>query len=85
MAADRLLRVLAALTDGDGPWSAVRLCVACPEIVGVDAAGVMQMSGDIRRGSLCSTDQVSHLIEELQYTLGDGPCVDAYQHYNVVI
>jgi hypothetical protein len=39
----------------------------------------MLMSGDIRQGSLCSTDEVSHLIEDLQYTLGEGPCVDAYQ------
>jgi hypothetical protein len=41
-------------------------------------AGVMLMSEDIRRGSICSTDAVSSLIEELQYSLGEGPCVDAY-------
>jgi hypothetical protein len=44
----------------------------------------MLMSGDIPRGSLCTTDEVSHLIEELQYTLGEGPCVDAYQQDAVV-
>jgi GAF domain-containing protein len=43
------------------------------------------MSGDVPRGSLCSSDPVSHLIEDLQYTLGEGPCVDAYQHNKVVI
>ena len=42
------------------------------------------MSGDIPRGSLSSTDDVSQLIEELQYTLGEGPCVDAYQQERVV-
>jgi hypothetical protein len=84
MAGDRLLRVLAALTDGDGSWSSVRLCSACPAIVGVDGAGVMLMSGDVRRGSLCCSDEVSHLIEDLQYTLGEGPCVDAYQQDVVV-
>jgi hypothetical protein len=83
--ADRLLRILSALTDGQEPWSSVRLCAAFPAIVGVDGAGVMLMSGDIRRGSLCSTDEVSHLIEDLQYTLGEGPCVDAYQQDIVVI
>jgi GAF domain-containing protein len=50
----------------------------------VNGAGVMLMSGDIPRGSLCTTDQVSQLIEELQYTLGEGPCVDAYQQDQVV-
>jgi GAF domain len=44
----------------------------------------MLMSGDIPRGSLCTTNEVSHLIEELQYTLGEGPCVDAYQQGRVV-
>jgi hypothetical protein len=44
----------------------------------------MLMSGDIPRGSLCSSNKVSQLIEELQYTLGEGPCVDAYQQDRVV-
>jgi hypothetical protein len=44
----------------------------------------MLMSGEIPRGSLCSSDEVSRLIEELQYTLGEGPCVDAYQQDKVV-
>ncbi|HUL25737.1 MAG TPA: GAF and ANTAR domain-containing protein [Streptosporangiaceae bacterium] len=50
----------------------------------MNGAGVMLMSGDIPRGSLCTTDEVSQLIEELQYTLGEGPCVDAYQQDQVV-
>jgi len=54
-------------------------------MVGVSGAGVMLMSGDIPRGSLCSSDPVSHLIEDLQYTLGEGPCVEAYQQDKVVI
>jgi hypothetical protein len=65
-------------------WSSARLCGVCPGIVGVNGAGVMLMSGDIPRGSLCTTDEVSQLIEELQYTLGEGPCVDAYQQDKVV-
>ena len=65
-------------------WSSARLCGACAGIVGVSGAGVMLMSGDIPRGSLCTTDGVSELIEELQYTLGEGPCVDAYQQDKVV-
>jgi GAF domain-containing protein len=52
--------------------------------MGVSGAGVMLMSGDIPRGSLCTTDEVSHLIEDLQYTLGEGPCVDAYRQDKAV-
>jgi hypothetical protein len=84
MAADRLHRILATLADGGEAWSSGRLCQACPAIVGVNGAGLMLMSGDIPRGSLCATNAVSHLIEDLQYTLGEGPCVDAYRHDSVV-
>src|SRR5580700_7714559 len=85
MAEDRLGRILAALSAaGADSWSSVGLCAVCPHIIGVDGAGVMLMSGDIPRGSLCTSNAVSHLIEELQYTLGEGPCVDAYQKDLVV-
>ena len=80
MAGDRLLRILAELgAEGKG-WSAARLCAVCPQIVGVTGAGVMLMSGDVPRGSLCATNEVSQLIEELQFTLGEGPCMDAYHN-----
>jgi hypothetical protein len=39
----------------------------------------MLMWGDIPGGSVCTTDAVSDLIEQLQYALGEGPCVDAYR------
>src|SRR5271165_7316680 len=84
MPAERLRRILAALADGGDAWSSARLCAACPAIVGVQGAGIMLMSGDRPRGSLCTTDRVSHLIEELQYTLGEGPCMDAYRQDEVV-
>src|SRR5580698_9470396 len=84
MAGERLHRVLAALSSGDDVWSASRLCGVCPGLLGMTGAGVMLMSGDIPRGSLCATNDVSHLIEDLQYTLGEGPCVDAHTHGRVV-
>ena len=84
MAGDRLSRIVAALSAGGDGWSSARLCAVCPGVVGVTGAGVMLMSGDIPHGSLSSTDDVSQLIEELQYTLGEGPCVDAYQQDSVV-
>ena len=84
MTGDRLGRILAALSAEGDAWSSARLCATCTGIVGANGAGVMLMSGDIPRGSLCTTNAVSHLIEELQYSLGEGPCVDAYQQDKVV-
>jgi GAF domain-containing protein len=45
----------------------------------------MLMSGDLPQGSLCTTNSVSNLIDELQFTLGEGPCIDAYHHDRVVL
>ena len=84
MAGERLSRILAALSDGGEAWSSARLCEVCRGIVDVSGAGVMLMSDDMPRGSLCATGEVSQLIEELQYTLGEGPCVDAYHQDEVV-
>ena len=38
----------------------------------------MLMNEELPRGSVCTTDEVSALIEQLQYQLGEGPCVDAH-------
>jgi hypothetical protein len=84
MAGDRLHRILTELAAEGDAWSVARLCVVGPRITGMTGAGVMLMSGDVPRGSLCATNEVSQLIEELQYTLGEGPCVDAYQQDQVV-
>jgi GAF domain-containing protein len=86
MPPDRLSRILAELAaEGDGRWSSARLCDATRDIVGVSGAGVMIMSGDLPGGSLCTTNDVSNTIEELQYTLGEGPCVDAFHERRVVL
>jgi len=80
MPSDRLLRILARLrTEGDGePGDVPRLCEVCADLLQMSGAGIMLMSGDTPRGSVCSSNAVSALIEELQFTLGEGPCVDAY-------
>jgi hypothetical protein len=84
VADDRLGRIMTALSAGNGAWTAARLCETCPEIAGVTGAGVMLMSGDVQRGSLSASDEVSRLVEDLQYTLGEGPCVDAYRQDRVI-
>jgi len=76
---------LASLSGGAGARSSARLCEVTRDVVGVSGAGIMLMSGDVPRGSLCTTDEVSGLIEDLQHTFGEGPCVDAYRQDRVVI
>jgi hypothetical protein len=76
---DRQARILARLVDVvTGEMETARLCEVCREVTGTTGAGIMLMSGDAPVGSLCTTDATSALIEDLQYSLGEGPCVDAF-------
>ena len=80
------VRILARLAgDGAPELETKRLCEVCAEVTGMSGAGIMLMSGDVPRGSVCTTDDVSALIEQLQYALGEGPCVDAYHQDRPVL
>lgn len=82
----RLLRILSKLQDADPVGTApARLCQVCADVMAMTGAGIMLMSGSVVRGSVCSSNRVSSLIEDLQYTLGEGPCVDAYQQDQPVL
>ena len=72
------------LGDGSG-FTTGRLCQVCADVTGVTGAGIMLMAGDVAQGSVCTTDTVSALIEQTQYDLGEGPCVDAYRQDRPVL
>ena len=86
MAGDRLLRILVELSS---EWTSeaepARLCEVCANISLMSGAGIMLMTGDTNQGSVCSSNPVSALIEELQFTLGEGPCVDAHRDDRPVV
>jgi GAF domain-containing protein len=54
------------------------LCVASAAAIGVAGAGVILMSGGRALGNVCVSGSMTAAAEEVQYTLGEGPCVDAY-------
>ena len=54
-----------------------RLCSACVSGTGVDGGGVSVFSTMGAPVFLHATDATSRTIEDLQFTLGEGPCVDA--------
>ncbi len=86
MPTDRLLRILAMLNEPtDNQGSAWRLCEVAAQATVVTAAGVMLMSGDLPRGSGCVSGELSQLVEDLQFTLGEGPCIDAYRQDQPVL
>jgi hypothetical protein len=86
VAGERRVRILGRLLgSGAAELETKRLCEVCAEVSGMSGAGIMLMSGDVPRGSLCTTNEVSALIERLQYALGEGPCVDAYHQDRPVL
>ena len=86
MTGDRLKRILARLSAGSATQpEPVRLCEVCADVALMTGAGIMLMTGDVQKGSVCSSNAVSNLIEELQFTLGEGPCVDAHHDNRPVL
>jgi GAF domain-containing protein len=62
---------------------ATRLCAACVEILEVTGAGVTIMSGT-NSGPVCSSDARMGKLEDLQFSLGEGPCRDAFDNGRAV-
>lgn len=75
---ERRLRILSRLVRSGQPLlETARLCQVCADMTATDGAGIMLFDKGMSRGSLGATDRVSELIEDLQFTLGEGPCIDA--------
>jgi hypothetical protein len=72
---DILSAVQANSRDTEGlPASLVRLCARTLPVSGV---GLALMTDDGPAGTVAASDDGALQLEELQFTLGQGPCVDA--------
>jgi GAF domain len=56
-----------------------RLCDACLEALSVSAAALTLSNGDGVHLVVGATDERARVLEELEFTLGEGPAVDASQ------
>jgi GAF domain-containing protein len=54
------------------------LCETATRLTGVDGATVASLMTSRSRELICATDAVAERIDELQFTVGEGPCLDAY-------
>jgi len=61
------------------------LCSASAMIIGVAGAGVVLMSRSQSIGSVCASDARTAAVEDLQYALGEGPCLDAFASHEPVL
>ena len=85
MASSRLAEILAqlALRGADGSGT-LHLCEISAEVSGTTGAGIVLQADELIRGSLCTTDGVAAYLDDLQYTLGEGPSIDAHHLDRVV-
>ena len=74
---DQSSRLMLAFARETARSSTARLCTACVEVLDVTGAGITIMGGD-EGGPICVSDSTVAALEDLQYTIGQGPCRDAF-------
>ena len=79
MASVRAARILSRVADGAGAVDRLpqRLVEACAQALPVTGVGLILMDGAGPAGMVAVTDGPAATMEELQFTLGEGPCIEA--------
>jgi hypothetical protein len=62
-----------------GAPAADRLCAACLSLLGVDAAAISLIDEGESRGTFGASSAAARLLDSLQFTAGEGPCLEAAQ------
>ncbi|WP_428342393.1 GAF and ANTAR domain-containing protein [Mycobacterium sp.] len=75
MAIDAQLR--AAIDGRRGLAAADSLCEACVTLFGIDAAAISLVFSGVASGTFGSSDAAARAYDELQFTIGEGPCLDS--------
>jgi hypothetical protein len=74
----RVVEILSVLARGEQVSLPSRLCAACLSALPVSGVGAALMTVDGPTGVvLAATDERARQLEELQFVLGEGPCVEA--------
>ncbi|MCR3754331.1 GAF and ANTAR domain-containing protein [Lentzea californiensis] len=83
MSSERLAKVLGYLAadaaSHGAEVSSESACDAGVRLAGVTGVQLTLMSGPDRGESRYATDEVGARLEELRFTLGEGPCADAFR------
>lgn len=88
MASGRSAEILSGVAEpgqqrGDLPQRLVAACAGA--LPGVSGVGIVLMSDDGPAGTIAVTDSSAATLEDLQFTLGEGPCVDASRTGRLVL
>lgn len=79
MSNTRVAEILTSIADGRGeaPSLPERLCEACLAALAISGVGLALMTPEGPGGVVAATDGPARKMEDLQFSLGEGPCVDA--------
>ncbi len=69
--------LVSAVGDRRGVSAADRLCEACVELLGVDSAAISLVFDGANTGTLGASDPQARVYDELQFTFGEGPCLES--------
>src|SRR5215212_5917391 len=69
--------LLALARDVDDRVLAMRICRACVDGLDVDGAAISLLTGSVDRQTLAATDGTAELLEDLQFSLNEGACMEA--------
>jgi hypothetical protein len=86
-APDRMRAELgASMTGASSALAAAdQLCQACVSLLDVDGASISLMYEGTTRGTFGSSGELGRRLDELQFTYGEGPCLDAVRDGNPVL
>ena len=70
-------QLLAAVDGRRGAEAADRLCDACVTLFDIDAAAISLVFDGSNSGTLGSSGAPARTYDELQFTLGEGPCLES--------
>ena len=74
-----------ARDDVDDHDLAGRICQACVDGLDIDGAAISLLTASASRETLWATDPTAELLEDLQFTLNEGACMEAATTGNPVL
>lgn len=78
-------QLLEAVGELRGVDAANRICQACVLLLGVQAAAIALVYDGTNVGILGSSSAMARMYDEVQFTVGEGPCLDSVAHRMPVV
>jgi GAF domain len=80
-----LAQTLAEIVAEGGTEAPRRICEACIDVLSVSRAAVTMMAGPDRQEPIFASDAIAAHLDEMQFRLGEGPCVEAFTERRPVL